>query len=97
MLASPQGSAFSLVGRVVVGSLEVVVVADFLGLPMRNLGSSSNLHCKYYYKDYFEIEDYYPCNLTTCSSCCGHRVGSLDCLIHLHLLLTALLGEPVKN
>ena len=97
MLASPQGLAFSLVGKVVVKSLEVVVVSDSLGLPMRNLGGSSNLHCKYYYKDYFEIEDYYPCNLTARSPCCGHRVGILNCLIHLYLLRTALLGELVKN
>ena len=82
---------------VVAESLEGVVVSDFLGLPMKNLGDSSNLHCKYYYKDYFEIKDYYPCNLTARSLCCGHRVGILNCLIHLHLLRTALLGEPVKN
>ena len=96
MLASSQGSAFSLVGRVVVGSLELVV-SDSLGLPMRNLGGSSNLHFKYYYKDYFEVEDYYPCNLVTRYRCCGHKVGIPNGLFHRYLLRTALLGEPVKN
>ena len=97
MLASPQGSVFSLVGRVVVGSLEVVVVSDFLGLPMKNLGGSSNLHCKCYYMDCFEIENYYPCNLTARYPCCGHKVGIPNGLFHLHLICTTLLGELVKN
>ena len=97
MRASLQGSASFPVGRVVVGSLEVVVVFDFLDRPTRNWGGSSNLHCKCYYMDCFEVEDYYPCNLIARYPCCGNKVGILNGLFHLHLLRTALLGEPVKN